>query len=444
MFGIKKGTFHGGAHPPENKEYTEKKPIERMPAPEQVVIPLQQHIGAPAEPLVKAGDLVKIGDRLSEPKGFVSVPVHASVSGKVLKVTEMPHPLGKKVLSVIIQNDGENALSEAIQPNENYMDLSPDEMKKKIQMAGIAGMGGATFPTHVKLSPPAEKPIDTLIINGAECEPYLTADHRTMLEFPEEILAGVKIIQKILSVKNTYIAIETNKPDAIKKMREVTRKDATIEVAALKVKYPQGAEKQLINAITGREVPTGGLPMDVGCLVQNVGTTRAIYEALAKGKPLYERVSTVTGPGINEPKNLIIPIGTLFRDVIEYCGGYKEDVSKLIMGGPMMGLAQYTDDVPVIKGTSGILLLTEKYVHVADPMPCIGCNRCVDACPMHLVPTTLAEFADFKRYEEAEEWGIMDCIECGTCTFVCPAKRHLLQSIRFGKYEINLQKRKAS
>ena len=444
MLGFKKRTFHGGAHPPEGKQYTEKKPIEKMPAPEQVVIPLQQHIGAPAEPLVKAGDLVKIGDRLSEPKGFVSVPVHASVSGKVVKVTEMPHPLGKKVLSVIIQNDGEDALSDAIQPDEKYMDLSPDEMKKKIQMAGIAGMGGATFPTHVKLSPPAEKPIDTLIINGAECEPYLTADHRTMLEFPEDILAGVKIIQKILGVKKTYFAIEKNKPDAIKKMREATRNDSTIEVVALKVKYPQGAEKQLIKAITNREVPTGGLPMDVGCLVQNVGTTRAIYEALAKGKPLYERVSTITGPGINEPKNLIVRIGTLFKDVIEYCGGYKEDVSKLIMGGPMMGLAQYTDEVPVIKGTSGILLLTEKYVQVADPMPCIGCNRCVDTCPMHLVPTTLAEFADFKRYEEAEKWGIMDCIECGTCTFVCPAKRHLLQSIRFGKYEINLQKRKAS
>lgn len=444
MFGFKKRTFHGGAHPPEGKEYTEKKPIEKMPAPEQVVIPLQQHIGAPAEPLVKAGDLVKIGDRLSEPKGFVSVPVHASVSGKVVKVTEMPHPLGKKVLSVIIQNDGEDALSDTIQPNEMYMNLSPDEMKKKIQMAGIAGMGGATFPTHVKLSPPAEKPIDTLIINGAECEPYLTADHRTMLEFPEDILLGVKILQKILGVKKTYLAIEKNKPDAIKKMREVTRDDSTIDVVALKVKYPQGAEKQLIKAITDREVPTGGLPMDVGCLVQNVGTTRAIYEALAKGKPLYERVTTVTGPGINEPKNLIVRIGTRFKDVIEYCGGYKEDVSKLIMGGPMMGLAQYTDEVPVIKGTSGILLLTEKYVRVADPMPCIGCNRCVDTCPMHLVPTTLAEFADFKRYEEAEKWGIMDCIECGTCTFVCPAKRPLLQSIRFGKYEISLRKRKAS
>ncbi len=444
MLGFKKRTFHGGVHPPEGKQYTEKKPIEKMPAPEQVVIPLQQHIGAPSEPIVKPGDVVKIGDPLSEPKGFVSVPVHASVSGKVLKITPMPHPLGRKVLSVIIQNDGEDAVSDVMQPNENYMAMEPAEMKKKIQMAGIAGMGGATFPTHVKLSPPEEKPIDTLIINGVECEPYLTADHRLMLEKADEILAGVKILQKILGVKATYIAIEKNKPDAIKRMQEITKSDATVEVVPLKVKYPQGAEKQLIKAITDREVPTGGLPMDVGCLVQNVGTTRAIYEALAKGKPLYERVVTVTGPGIKEPKNLLIRLGTTFQDVIAYCGGYTDDVSKLISGGPMMGLAQFSDEVPVIKGTSGILLLTEKDTRTVDPMPCIGCNRCVDTCPMHLVPTKLAEFADFKRYEEAEKWGIMDCIECGTCTFVCPAKRHLLQSIRFGKYEINLEKRKAS
>ncbi len=444
MLGLKKRTFHGGAHPPEGKHYTEKKPIEKMPAPEQVVIPLQQHIGAPSEAIVKPGDLVKIGDPLSEPKGFVSVPVHASVSGKVLKVVPMPHPLGRKVLSVIIQNDGEDAMSDAVQPNDDYMSLSVADMRKKIQMAGIAGMGGATFPTHVKLSPPEEKPIDTLIINGVECEPYLTADHRLMLEHTDEILAGVKILQKILNVKSTYIAIEKNKPDAIKKMQEATKSDSTVEVVPLKVKYPQGAEKQLINAITGREVPTGGLPMDVGCLVQNVGTTRAIYEALAKGKPLYERVVSVTGPGIKEPKNLLVRLGTSFQSVIDYCGGYTEDVAKLIMGGPMMGLAQYSDEVPVIKGTSGILLLTEAFVRTSDPLPCIGCNRCVDTCPMHLVPTKLAEFADFKRYEEAEKWGIMDCIECGTCTFVCPAKRHLLQSIRFGKFEINQQKRKAS
>ena len=444
MLGLKRFTFKGGAHPPEGKEYTEHKAIEVMPAPQQVFIPLQQHIGAPSEPIVQPGEEVKVGDKISEAKGFVSVPVHASVSGKVVKILAHPHPLGGKQQVVVIQNDGQDTLSDAIKPTENYLELSADELRQRIQDAGIAGMGGATFPTHVKLSPPKEKPIDTLIINGAECEPYLTADHRLMVEFPDDILKGVEIIQKILGVKRTYIAIEKNKPDAIKILREKAASLPGVEVVGLNVKYPQGAEKQLIKAITGREVPTGGLPMDVGCLVQNVGTVRAIYQAVALGIPLYQRVVTVTGPGVVEPKNLLVRLGTPFKDVIEFCGGYKEDASKLIMGGPMMGIAQHTDEVPVIKGTSGILVLTEALTPFRPISPCIGCARCVDSCPMGLMPTTLAEWVDHKLLDQAEKYGLMDCIECGTCSYVCPANRQLLQSIRFGKYQVMQLRRKAS
>jgi len=447
MLGLKRFTFKGGAHPPENKDYTSHKPIEAMPAPQQVFIPLQQHIGAPSEAIVQPGDEVKVGDKLSEAKGFVSVPVHASVSGKVVKITEHPHPLGGKQQVVIIENDGQDTLSDAIKPVENYMELSADEMRQRIREGGLAGMGGATFPTHVKLSPPKEKPIDTLIINGAECEPYLTADHRLMLEYPDEILKGVQIIQKILGVKRTFIAIEKNKPDAIELLRRKVseyQQYGAIEVIGLNVKYPQGAEKQLIKAITNREVPTGGLPMDVGCLVQNVGTVRGVYQAVALGIPLYQRVVTVTGAGVQEPKNLMVRLGTPFKDVIEFCGGYREDAVKLVMGGPMMGIAQHTDAVPVIKGTSGILIMAEAETPSLTPNPCIGCARCVEGCPMGLMPTTLAEWVDHKFLDQAEKAGLMDCIECGTCSYVCPANRHLLQSIRFGKYQVLQQRKKAS
>ena len=443
MLGIRRRTFSGGAHPQEEKVHTEKKPIEEMPPPATVVIPLQQHIGAPSEPTVKEGDQVKIGERLSEPQGFVSVPVHASVSGTVQKVAPMPHPLGEVMMAVVIENDGQDAFIDTIKPDENYMALTPDEMRQKIREAGIAGMGGATFPTHVKLSPPEDKPIDVLILNGAECEPYLTADHRLMLEYPQDIFNGLKIFQTILEVKKVYIAIEKNKPDAIRTMKEITADDKEVEIIGLQVKYPQGAEKQLIKAITDREVPTGGLPMDVGCLVQNVGTAKAVFDALRWGKSLYQRVVTVAGQGVKEPKNLLIRIGTPFKDVIAFCGGYTDGASKLIMGGPMMGISQYTDEVPVIKGTSGIVLLDDKTAPAVEPSPCIGCGRCVYTCPMRLVPTTIAQLVDFKKYEMAEKWGLMDCIECGNCSFVCPSKRRLLHSIRFGKYQVQKLNKKA-
>lgn len=430
-------TFKGGVHPPESKELAEHHGIETLPLPQQVIIPVQQHLGAPAEPIVNVGDEVKVGDKVCDAKGYVSVPSHASISGKVKAIEKRPHPVGGNVLSIIIEGDGKDEFSPAIAPVPNYMAQEAADMKRKIQDAGLAGMGGAAFPTHVKLSPPADKPIDTFILNGAECEPYLTADHRLMLERPNEILEGVRIIMKILGCKAGYIAIEKNKPDAISLMHKLL--DASgekIKIVPLNVKYPQGAEKQLIKAITNRKVPAGGLPMDVGCLVHNVGTAKAIYDAIASNKPLFERVVTVTGKGIKNPKNVLVRIGTPFQNLIDFCGGISNDTLKIINGGPMMGIAQYTLDVPVTKGTSGILALTKAEVQLPEPEPCIRCARCVDACPMNLLPNTLARIIEYKRFNEAHQFGVLDCIECGSCAFVCPSKIRHVHYLKFGKYEV--------
>ena len=430
-------TFKGGVHPPEYKELAEHQAIEVLPLPQQVIIPVQQHLGAPAEPIVNVGDEVKTGDKVCEAKGYVSVPSHASISGKVKAIEKRPHPVGGNVLSIIIESDGKDELSASIAPIPNYLAQDVTEMKKKIQGAGLAGMGGAAFPTHVKLSPPADKPIDTFILNGAECEPFLTADHRLMLERPNEILEGVRIIMKILGCKTGYIAVEKNKPDAIALLQKLLDKSGdALKVVPLNVKYPQGAEKQLIKAITNRRVPAGGLPMDVGCLVHNVGTAKAIYDAISSNKPLYERVVTVTGRGIKHTKNLLVRIGTPFQNLIDFCGGITEDTVKIINGGPMMGIAQYTLEVPVTKGTSGILALTKAEAKLAEPAPCIRCARCVDACPMNLVPNTLARVIEYKKYDEAQQLGVLDCIECGSCAFVCPSKIRHIHFLKFGKLEV--------
>ncbi|MBN1894504.1 electron transport complex subunit RsxC [bacterium] len=425
--------FRGGVHPREEKKGTSHKPIEEAPLPKQVVIPLLQHIGAPGECLVQKGDSVRTGQPLSKPVKFVSVPVHASITGKVTAVEPRPHPLGASLLSVVIEGDGTEDRIETLKTSDDWQLLSVEEIRDRIRDAGIAGLGGASFPTHVKISPPPEKPIRVLILNGAECEPYLTADHRLMLEKADGILTGLRILMKVLNVRRAVIGIEKNKPDAISLMRSKTEKDRTIGVAPLHVKYPQGGEKQLIKAVTGLTVPSGGLPMDVGCLVQNVGTAFSIYEAVCFRKPLFERIVTVTGPGVVESKNLRVRIGTLFSDLIAFCGGYSDETVKVINGGPMMGIAQHTDGVPVLKGTSGILVLDEKSGRMKPESPCISCARCVDGCPMNLMPNRIAGLVEYGRWKDAVGIGLTDCIECGSCAYICPAKRNLVHYIKLGK-----------
>ena len=441
---MSKPTFKGGVHPPEFKELSEHEKIEVFPIPEKVIIPLSQHLGAPSKPLINIGDEVKTGDVLSEPQGFVSVPCHSSVTGKVKKIADYPHPLGVTMQAVEIETAEDEIMNDNIKFNADYMNKSNEEMITDIKNAGLAGMGGATFPTHVKLSPPKEKKIDTAILNGAECEPFLTSDHRLMLEQTEDIINGFKIVMKILGVSKGFIGIENNKMDAVEAMNKASQSDSSISVVALPVKFPQGGEKQLIEAITGRQVPTGGLPMDCGCLVHNVGTAKAIFDAVSSNKPLIERVVTVTGNTLKTRKNYLVRIGTSYNEVLTSCGLDENFKGKLISGGPMMGIAQCSLDVPVIKGTSGIVALDVNEVISDEELPCISCGRCVDTCPIHLMPTELAVLSEFERFEEADKNNVLDCIECGSCSYVCPSKRHLIQYIRFGKYKVMENRRKAS
>ena len=439
---MKLKTFLGGIHPPGNKRLSEGKRIEAIPLPQKVYIPLVQHIGAPCEAKVEIGQKVKKGELLADSQAFVSAPVHASLSGSVIEIKNYPHAGGKQVQTIIIESDGLDEWGKEPQNGQNPLKLSPDEIKQKIRQAGIVGLGGAAFPSHVKLSPPKEKKIDAVILNGVECEPYLTADHQLMMEKSTDIVKGLQIIMRALGVKQGYIGIEANKPDAVQAMQEATKEDSHIEVVGLKVKYPQGAEKQLIKAVLDREVPPPpGLPMDVGAVIQNVGTAYAIYEALSSGKPLIERVVTITGKGVKDPKNLSLRIGTLFSEVIDYCGGLTGEVGKILMGGPMMGLAQYTTQVPVIKGTSGILILPKGESPPTKAGRCINCGMCVRACPMKLIPSILGTYCERDLLDEAEEAQVLNCIECGSCVYVCPAKRHLVQIIKYGKSAILAKKR---
>jgi electron transport complex protein RnfC len=449
---MKLKTFRGGVHAPDRKEATRDKPIEVLPPPSRVVIPLQQHTGAPCEALVKEGDTVALGQKIGDSKSFVSAPVHASIAGKVTAVQPLPHPvMPKPVLAVVIEAEpggaagGEaNVQSAAMAAPAaggaaaSWQSLDSEEIKRRIREAGVVGLGGAAFPTHVKLSPSAEKPVDVLILNGVECEPYLTNDHRLMLERGGEILEGARIVMKVLGVHRACLGIEANKLDAIRHMQELAA-GTGVQVVGLKVKYPQGAEKQLIKAVLGREVPSGGLPFDVGVVVQNVGTLLAVLEAVALGRPLIERVLTVSGDGVAEPKNLQVRIGTSFAAVLEACGGAQLDgEGKVLMGGPMMGIAQYSLQVPVIKGTSGILAFRRG--RQEKETPCIKCGRCVEVCPMGLMPVRIADYAEKDNFALCLEYGVKDCIECGACAYVCDTKRPIVHWVKYAKWNLARKK----
>ncbi len=445
LFGLFKNlSFKGGVHPPHKKSATESSPITILPSPPKVYIPLSMHIGAPAKIAVKRGDRVKIGQVLAEAGGFVSAAVHSSVSGTVASVADYPHPLGKLITAVEIENDGLDETVEFVPFEKSWREAAPGELVQKIASCGLVGMGGASFPTHVKLSPPSDKPIDTLIINGSECEPYLPADHRVLLEKTEQILKGALILKKILGARNGFIAVEDNKPDALKVIGDRLNDSVfnSLTLAKLKTKYPQGGEKQLINAVTKREVPSGGLPMDVGCVVQNVSTAYAVWDCIINGVPLYQRVVTVTGPTAGKPANLMVRIGTPIEYVLEHCEVDMGATKKVIMGGPMMGLAQSELSAPVIKSTSGLLCYDKTFPGIKSHN-CISCGNCVRVCPVNLVPSMLAKFVDKESYEDAEEWNLLDCMECGCCAFVCPSKINLVHFMKLGKYHVMAARRAA-
>lgn len=435
-------SFKGGVHPAAHKEPTESKSIERMPLPSRVIIPLQQHTGKPADPLVKVGDTVTEGQKIAQAAGFVSSPIHASISGVVAAIEERPHPVSPVPVRAIIIESKEPGNSANWDALNDWSALSAKDLLALISEAGIVGLGGAAFPAHVKLSPPPDASIDTLIINGVECEPYLTSDHRLMLEKPAEVAEGIKILVKILGVREVRIAIEKNKPDAIKVMQGLAAdkgqwNGANVVVVPLNVKYPQGSEKQLIRAVLGREIPSGKLPFNVGAVVQNIGTAFAIREAVVRRKPLFERVVTVSGNRIKEPKNLLVRIGTPFAEVIQYAGGIIENSNqaKVLMGGPMMGIAQYSLDAPVIKGTSGILVLDQPKKEKL--YPCVKCGSCVDACPMGLMPCKIADLSERGDFAGTEAFHVRDCMECGSCTFSCMSRRPLVHLVKFAKLGLN-------
>ncbi|NBC82914.1 MAG: electron transport complex subunit RsxC [Bacteroidetes bacterium] len=427
----------GGIHPPENK-YSANQPIVSIVPPDTVTIPVTQHIGAPSKVIVNKGDAVKAGQVIAQSEGFISTNIHASVSGKVVKVDSIVDSSGYKRPAVFIKVEGDEWLegidtSDAL--NEN-ISVSDEEIIPKILEAGIVGMGGATFPSHVKLSVPRGKNAEFLVINGVECEPYLTADHQLMMEKGKELITGIQILMRGLRVKNAYVGIENNKKDAIKHLTVLAANHQGIEIVPLQVKYPQGGEKQLIKAILNREVPSGGLPIDVGAVVFNVGTTFAVYEAIQKNKPLIERVLTVTGKSVTKKGNYKVRTGTPMKHVIDAAGGLPEDTGKVISGGPMMGKALNSLEVPVIKGTSGILIIPDEEAHRKPVQPCIRCTKCVQVCPMGLEPYLLQVLSEKSMLERAENEYIMDCIECGSCSYTCPSNRPLLDYIRLGKQQV--------
>ncbi|MDP2928852.1 MAG: electron transport complex subunit RsxC [Candidatus Omnitrophota bacterium] len=423
-----------------NKNLTSDGAIKRVFIPKRVVLPLSQHTGSPAEPIVKTGDVVSVGALIAKPTGFVSSPIHASISGRITGIRYSPTPASNGALSVLIESEGDEDHDFKVKTAKSVNDTTKEELVSIIRDSGIVGLGGAAFPTHVKLSPPKNKIIDTVILNGAECEPYLTCDHRLMVENSKETLKGLEIILKILGVKNAYIAIEDNKQSAIYAMEKalhITQYTLhNTKISVLRTRYPQGAEKQLIKSVLNRTVPAGALPMDIGCVVQNVGTAYAIYEAVYSGKPLIERTVTLTGSCLKESVNIRVRIGTILKDLVDSIGGFKKEPKKIIMGGPMMGLAQYTMDVPIVKGTSGAVFLSSEEVEDTKESACIRCGKCLEVCPMQLAPTTLMYRVRDEFFSEAKELGISNCFECGACAYECPAKIPLLDYMKYGKSRI--------
>ena len=420
--------YYGGVHPSERKEFTEHLALKRFPEPEEVVIPLSMHAGAPANPVVQVGDTVKVGQKIGEAAGFISAPVHSSVSGTVVAIEDHGHATRGTCLSVVIKSDGKDTLDESVKPNKSLEELTPDEIVEIVKEAGIVGMGGAGFPTSVKLKP--AKPVDTILLNGCECEPLLTADHRVLLEYADDVIYGLKAIIKAVGAEKGVIVIEDNKPDAIELMKEKTAAIDNIEVVEAKTKYPQGAEKMLIKRVTGRKVPSGGLPADVGCVVSNISTTKAISDAIQKGMPLVERVVTVTGERLKNPGNFIVKIGTNIQDLIDYCGGLVGDDITIKAGGPMMGFVLSDTNVPIMKGSNGIIAVETDHT---KEQPCIKCGRCMDVCPMELSPLYFAKFADEENWQGMKDKNVMDCIECRCCEYICSSKIPLVTKIKAGK-----------
>ena len=427
--------FFGGVHPHDMKAATNEKAIEQLAPPAVVVIPMSMHFGAPCTPLVKAGDHVKVGQKIGEFHGL-GAPIHASVSGTVKAVEPRPYSMGGNITSVVIENDMQDEVSEEVQAPADPNALSVEEMVEIVKNAGIVGMGGATFPTHVKITSGIGK-VNTVIINGAECEPYITGDHRTMLERPEEIIGGAKFLAKMFGVDKVVIGVEDNKQNGIDAMNKViAEKKAPVVVEPLRCRYPQGGEKQLCQAITGKQVPPGGLPAAIGCAVFNINTTCAIFRAITQGMPVVNKIVTVSGSGVVEPKNLECPIGTPFSCLFDACGGLNDKTYKLIAGGPMMGMAQYTADVSVGKGTGAVLAFCENEEQTVEHPQCIRCGKCVAACPMHLEPLFMYQYASKNMLDELNDAHIMDCMECGACAYVCPARVHLTHMFKTGKQKL--------
>ena len=420
--------YYGGVHPVEGKEPTEHKALVRFPDPESVIIPLSMHLGAPANAIVNVGDTVKVGQKIAEQAGFISAPVHSSVSGKVIAIADCPHATRGTCPSIVIQSDGKNTLHESVKPNKPLEELTPDEIVEIVKEAGIVGMGGAGFPTYVKLKP--GKPIEAVLLNGCECEPMLTADHRLLLEFADDVIFGLQAMMKTVSAPKGIIVIEDNKPDAIELMQSKVANEEGIEVCVAKTKYPQGGEKMLIKRVLGRSVPSGKLPADVGACVSNVSTVKAISDAIQKGMPLVERVTTVTGKYIPNPANFIVKIGTNAADLVDYCGGITDTSCVVKAGGPMMGFPQTELNFPIMKGSNGIITVD---ADAAEAQACIKCGRCVDVCPMELKPLYFYKYAGEQNWQGFKDENVMDCMECRCCEYICSAKLPLVSMIKMGK-----------